>query len=88
MDIVWDEVKNEINIHKHGVSLVEASTVLHDQNAIRRDNNHPTKQRFEVIGMSAAMNILFVVYEYSDTQIRVMHAKKAKPWQRRVYAGK
>jgi len=35
---IWDEDKQRVNIEKHGVTFIEASTVFDDDNALYFDD--------------------------------------------------
>ena len=81
MNFVWDENKAEINLRKHGVSFIEASTVFDDYDALRiYDPDHSGEEdRFIMLGMSSALQILVVCHCYreNDEQIRIISARKA-----------
>lgn len=77
----WDENKNTINKKKHDVSFEEASTVFYDENALLiSDPDHSdSEERFIILGMSAAANLLVVChcFRQSETVIRIISARKA-----------
>lgn len=77
----WDENKNAINKKKHDVSFEEASTVFYDENALLiSDPDHSdSEERFIILGMSAAANLLVVChcFRQSETVIRIISARKA-----------
>jgi uncharacterized protein len=82
----WDPVKAAVNVAKHGVSFEEAATVFADQNALHMpDRAEPG--RLITIGFSSLARVLFVVYaEVLDGDIlRIIHARKASPAQRKRY---
>ena len=40
----WDENKNRINQHKHGISFLEAKTVFYDEEALVIDDPEHSEQ--------------------------------------------
>lgn len=66
---------------KHDVSFEEASTVFYDENALLiSDPDHSdSEERFIILGMSAAANLLVVChcFRQSETVIRIISARKA-----------
>lgn len=80
----WDEAKARANERKHGVSFHEAVTCFLDEYAFTApDKDYP--ERFVLIGRSTRLRILFVVSAESDERIRLISARKASPYQRKVY---
>ena len=77
----WDENKNQINQHKHGISFQEAKTVFYDEEALVIDDpeHSETEDRFIILGLSNKANLLVVCHCYraSDTVIRLISARKA-----------
>jgi len=41
LTFVWDENKNRLNQHKHGVAFEEARTVFYDEDAKMYDRSRP-----------------------------------------------
>jgi uncharacterized protein len=89
MRFAWDEVKAAENIHKHGVSFEEGSTVFADENArLKHDPDHSQEEdRFILIGFSAKLRILIVCHAYRehDEVIRIISARKATTVERKQY---
>lgn len=77
----WDENKNRINLHKHGVSFEEAKTVFYDDAALVIDDPEHSEEedRFIILGLSSQANLLVVCHccRESDTVIRIISARKA-----------
>ena len=92
MNFVWDENKAEINLRKHGVSFLEASTVFEDSDALQiYDPDHSEEEdRFIMLGMSSALRILVVCHCYreNDEQIRIISARKATKKETDTYNGR
>ena len=89
MRFEWDENKNQINQHKHGISFEEAQTVFEDVYAILFDDpDHlDQEERFLLIGMSTARGVCIVSHCYrgADDIIRIISARKATRTERSVY---
>lgn len=83
----WDPAKAEANLAEHGVSFVEAVTVLEDDFALtREDSDSEGEQRFVTLGMSGFGNLLVVVYTYRKPDIiRLISAWKSNRPQRLRY---
>lgn len=85
----WDENKNQINQHKHGISFQEAKTVFCDEEALVIDDpeHSETEDRFIILGLSNKANLLVVCHCYraSDTVIRLISARKATKTESQYY---
>lgn len=84
----WDQEKAESNLHKHGVSFEEASTVFRD--TLSRTIHDPLhssfrEQRFVTIGLSGRNQLLVVVHCDRDKIIRIISARRATRRERRNY---
>ena len=78
----WDDSKNRQNIAKHRISFEEASAVFYDDNALLiHDPGHsfPGENRFIILGVSSALNLLVVCHCYRETdeRIRLISARRA-----------
>lgn len=78
----WDEDKAELNLVKHRVSFLEASSVWFDHFSLEMlDLNHSlNEERWLRLGFSEKANLLVIVYvERSDQEkIRIISARRAK----------
>jgi uncharacterized protein len=85
----WDDRKAEQNYIKHGVTFDNAQLVFDDPYAIPfEDNEHSTtEERFRMIGM-APNGLLVVSFTYRHDYVRIISARQASPYMRRIYAGK
>ncbi|MBK9294191.1 MAG: BrnT family toxin [Oligoflexia bacterium] len=81
IDFEWDELKNQANRKKHGVWFEEAQQVFDDANAIMFfDKDHSKDEdRFILLGLSASVRVLVVVYceKYKGKLVRIISARKA-----------
>ncbi len=89
MTFEWDENKNIINQHKHGISFEEAKAVFYDIFAILFDDpdHSEHEERFLIIGMSLSKGICLVSHCYrgADDTIRIISARKATKREQSVY---
>lgn len=89
LNFEWDENKNKINKHKHGISFEEARSVFFDDNAILFDDPEHSRgeERFLIIGVSETENICIVSHCYRDSEntIRIISARKATKNEKKVY---
>ena len=85
----WDEIKNEANIKKHGISFEEAVSVFYDdESLIIEDVAHgETEERFILIGFSFKANLLVVCHCYrdKDSVVGIISARKAIKEERQQY---
>ena len=84
-DYEWDPDKARANIRKHGVSFVEATDVLEDEQALTIEDDYRDEERFITIGADALGRILVVIYTYRSTAIRIISVRKATPSERKSY---
>jgi hypothetical protein len=87
MDIEWDAVKAANNLHKHGVSFEEASSVFYDPLAVTgADPDHSeAEERLITFGTSPAGRLLVVSHTERGKAIRIISARIATRTERRIY---
>jgi len=87
----WDNNKNIVNIHKHGISFKEAATIFFDEYAIEIDDEEHSldEERFLIIGKSRKLRLLVVCHCYREnkTVIRIISARKAENREAKLYGG-
>ena len=85
----WDPAKNTLNIRKHKVSFVEASTVFLDENALLIDDpdHSEDEERFVLLGLSSSLRLLLVCHCYrsDDGHIRLISARRADRFESQDY---
>ena len=81
----WDEENNKLNYKKHGIRFESAVLVFDDEHRIDLyDEAHSEfEDRFNTIGM--VDDVLFVVYTERMDRIRLISARIATEWERRLY---
>jgi uncharacterized protein len=87
MDFEWDDSKAEANERKHGVSFVEAMTVLADPLSLTGfDPDHSgDEDRYITMGLSAVGRLLLVSHTDRGDKVRIISARKASRRERRDY---
>ena len=88
MEIEWDSDKADSNLKKHGVSFEEAATALLDPMALaQEDTASEVESRWVLIGMSAQMRLLTVIYTLRrQDRVRLISARKATRKEAKHYA--
>ncbi len=88
MEIEWDSDKADSNLKKHGVSFEEAATALLDPMALaQEDAASEDELRWVLIGMSAQLRLLTVVYTLRrQDRVRLISARRATRKEARNYA--
>ncbi len=85
MDFEWDTAKAKANANKHDVDFETACRVFRDPAFLDRDDDSdPMEPRSNVIGMVNG-RLLFVVYTYRGDKIRIISARGAEPYEKRLY---
>lgn len=83
---VWDEIKAQSNLNKHGVSFDEATTVFADSfAAVFDDPDHSieVEHREIIVGYSFLGRLLFVSFTERQDQIRIISSRIASVRERR-----
>ena len=82
----WDEEKNVANHGKHGVRFEAAAHIFSDpQRMERRDMDSEAEARWQTMGFFG--DVLFVVYTERADTTRIISARLAEPFERRIYYG-
>lgn len=92
LDTTWDPLKAQSNIAKHGVTFVQASTVLLDALALTVfDAGHSElEERWFTLGNSSEGKLLAVSHTYQHTGpvhvgVRIISAREATRRERQQY---
>jgi uncharacterized DUF497 family protein len=83
----WDPEKERENIWLHGVNFTDASYVFYDNSRMERhdDDSSDGEDRWQTMGFFK--DVLFVVFTERGDSIRIMSARVAEPFERRIYYG-
>lgn len=84
-DFEWEADKATSNLLKHGISFVEAVTVLVDPNVLFIDDGTGT-DRLVAIGLSDRIRVLYVVHLERGVRDRIVSARKATAAEEAFYA--
>lgn len=87
MHFEWDPVKARQNLHKHGVSFEEASSVFYDPLAVTGvDPDHSEdEERLITFGISSQGRLLVVSQTERGDAIRIINARVATQSERHIY---
>lgn len=87
MHFEWNPTKAKKNLHKHGVSFEEASSVFYDPLAVTgADPDHSEAEvRTVTFGMSSLGRLLVVAHTGRNDAIRIISARVATQHERRIY---
>lgn len=83
----WDPQKAKINLEKHGVSFIEASTAFKDILSLTIDDplHSIDEERLVLIGKSYKNRLIIVVHTERGENIRIISARKAIKRERKQY---
>jgi uncharacterized DUF497 family protein len=87
MEWEWDDVKDAINIQKHGISFAEALQVFTDTYGIEKEelaHSSRTERRLWRTGKMKSGRIVTVVYTLSGERVRLISAQERRR-ERREY---
>jgi uncharacterized DUF497 family protein len=87
IEFEWDEKKERDNIREHGVNFTDASQAFFDYGRIERhdDDSSESEERWQTMGFFK--NVLFVVFTERGDTTRIISARVAEPFERRIYYG-
>ncbi len=84
----WDDEKEKINIVKHGIDFATAALVFRDENRLEfYDEAHSDyEERYITIGLIEGVTcVVMVVYTEREEAVRLISARKATKYERRMY---
>lgn len=86
MDFEWDPTKADSNLRKHDVAFAKAAQVLSDPALVEMPDPYDEREedRWIAIGRVEPY-ILVVVFTYRSGKIRLISARKAERYERRIY---
>lgn len=91
MEFEWDDNKNLTNIRKHGISFEDALEVFSDPMHLPVQDGHVDgEERWRTTGYVEFMGVIVVAHTIRDENaerevIRIISARRAERWERRVY---
>ncbi|OUC13080.1 MAG: hypothetical protein B0A82_18915 [Alkalinema sp. CACIAM 70d] len=85
--VEWDGDKAKSNFLKHGVTFVEAVSVLDDPYVLILDDalHSIGEQRFLAVGYSARNRLLAVVYTERNDDFRIISARPVTAGEQKMY---
>jgi len=80
----WDLEKEKENYRKHGIYFDAAANAFSDPQRMERiDLDSFGEQRWQTLGFFGG--VLFVVYTERGEKTRIISARSAEPFERRIY---
>ena len=88
-DFEWDDRKAAENLFDHGVSFEVAREAFDDTFAVEIEDRRERygEERYVLLGM-VQNRLLAVTYTLRDDRIRIISARPAEPFERRLYHDK
>jgi uncharacterized DUF497 family protein len=85
-DFEWNDRKAAANLHKHGVSFEVARDAFDDAFAVEIEDRRERygEERYVLLGM-VRDRLLAVTYTLRDDRIRIISARPAEAFERRLY---
>ena len=85
MGFVWDGVKREANLAKHGLDFEDAWQVFESPYLERLDTRRDYgEDRWAVLGR-IGVTVVFLAYTEREKDLRVISLRKATPKERMIY---
>ena len=87
MEFEWDQKKAVANERKHRVSFHEAATVFGDPLAITFDDPDHSEGEYRLLtfGMSRFNRLLVISHTKRKKRVRIISAREAKRYERKIY---
>lgn len=87
VDFACDEKKQQLNLHKHGVDLLDASTAFFDPCCLSFfDTEHnEMEDRHQLLAKMTNGKLVFVVYTVRNDVVRLISARKAQKKEAQIY---
>ena len=82
----WDEARRRSNLAKHGVDFA-AMRNFEWGSALTEPADHENEERWTAIGFIGDVLYFAVYVERDDDLTRIISLRKARPRERRTYAG-
>ena len=82
----WDDRKATANLRNHGVGFEAARLAFGDAFAVDRDDQRENygEDRYALLGM-VDDRLIFVAYTYRGDRKRIIMARGAEPYEKRLY---
>jgi uncharacterized DUF497 family protein len=81
----WDQEKNLVNRHKHGISFEEASTIFDGPVLSLEDEGHQGEVRERSYGLIGGVVVACLIHTDRDGATRIISARKATMNERKLF---
>lgn len=87
MRYVWDQAKDVLNRHKHGLALADGIASLEDPERISwiDDRFDYGEERIATLGMSRTHLLYVVTTEADEETTRIISVRRAEPHEIEIY---
>ena len=86
MKYEWDEVKNRLNIHNHGIDFMDVPSMFQHPMVMFLDQRKDYgKDRWIGIGILKTILTVIVFAEPDDETVRIISARKATKHEEQIY---
>jgi uncharacterized DUF497 family protein len=86
MKYEWDEAKNRLNIHKHGVDFMDVPSMFqHPMVMFLDQRKNYGEERWIGIGILKTILAVVVFTEPDEETIRIISARKATTHEEKIY---
>ena len=81
----WDDMKNEINKRKHGISFEIALNVFADDNRLEEYDYEHSENEDRYISIGLVEDVLVVVHTDRENSVRIISARPANKYEEARY---
>lgn len=86
MNVIWDEQKNQMNVHKHGLSFADAWEVFEAPMLVELDEREDYgEDRWIGIGRIQTRTVVVIYTEPDNETVRIISLRKALTHERQAY---
>jgi len=86
IEFEWDEIKNQINIRKHGLDFKDVSEMFHYPMLVLADTRQDyAEDRWIGIGSLKDTTVVVIFTEPNEKRIRIISARKATRYEKEKY---
>ena len=85
IEFEWNENKAQSNVEKHGIAFEEAAEAFFDPFYQGGDASVNDEQRHFILGYSLSQRLLLVVYTERGERTRIISARPATRYERKLY---
>jgi uncharacterized protein len=85
MEFEWDEAKRLSNIRKHGIDFAEITAIFNVNSITVEDTRYSYGEPRYILYGVLELTVLVVVYTERGATIRIISARRAINYERKIY---